>query len=187
MPQAPPPAAGQRGFTYIGLLITIAAMAAVLAATAQVWHTAQRREKERELLFIGEQFRRAMAGFARDARTPGERLPKNLDDLVKDPRALSTRRYLRRIYADPMTGKNEWALVKQTDGGIIGIHSLSEEKPLKTSGFGLANAGFENKEKYSEWVFLPGREGQAAAAGAANQPPQPQPPALGQPLPAAGR
>jgi hypothetical protein len=40
-------------------------------------------------------------------------------------------RYLRRIYRDPMTSKTEWGLVQSVDGRIMGVHSLSKDKPLK--------------------------------------------------------
>jgi hypothetical protein len=43
--------------------------------------------------------------------------------------------------------------VKSADGGFAGVHSLSEEAPLKTSGFGVRDAAFEGKTKYSEWQF----------------------------------
>jgi len=48
------------GFTYLGLLAIIAVMGVVMVGTGEVWHIAQKREKERELLFVGDQFRRAI-------------------------------------------------------------------------------------------------------------------------------
>ena len=43
-------------------------MGVALAGTGMVWHTQVRREKERELLFVGNQFRRAI--FFDGAATP---------------------------------------------------------------------------------------------------------------------
>src|SRR5690606_33668362 len=76
----------ERGFGYIGLLVLVALMGVALAAAGQVWHTAQQREKERELLFAGGQFRRAIAQFY--ANTPGKarRYPLHLEELLQDPR-----------------------------------------------------------------------------------------------------
>ena len=62
-------------------------------------------------------------------------------------------RYLRRLYLDPLTGKAEWGIVKAPDAGIAGVHSLSEEAPLKRAGFRVRDAAFEGKLKYSEWRF----------------------------------
>ena len=155
---APP----QRGFTYLGLMLIVACMGAALAATVQVWSTVVQRERERELLFIGEEFRKALKGFAAAARNSNERAPRTLNDLIKDPRHPDTRRYLRKLYIDPMPGKREWGLQKETKGGIVGVFSLSEAKPWKVAGFTSHDRDFEGKTKYSEWIFLPKAEGGAA-------------------------
>ena len=42
----------QRGFTYIAVLITMTIIGATLASAGMVWHTAQQREREAELLFV---------------------------------------------------------------------------------------------------------------------------------------
>lgn len=148
----------QSGFTYLGLMLMVAAMGAALGATAQVWATIVQREKEVQLLFVGDEFRKALTAYARGARNPSERSPRTLDDLVKDPRHPDTRRYLRQVYVDPVTGKREWGLQKDTSGGIVGVFSLSEAKPLKMSGFSKKDEGFDGKTKYSEWIFLGGPE-----------------------------
>ncbi len=144
-----------RGFGYIGLLILVAIMSIGLAATGELWHTAMKREKEQELLFVGGQFRRAIEQFY--ANTPGKarRYPLNLEELLRDPRYPGTRRYLRKIYRDPMTGGAEWGLVTGPNGEIFGVYSQSEEVPLKQAGFRPAERQFEGKTKYSEWVFMP--------------------------------
>jgi len=145
----------QAGFTYLGLMLIVAAMGAALAATAQVWATVVQREKELELLFIGDQFRRALSAYSGGARNANERTPRTLNDLLKDPRHPDNRRYLRQIYIDPMTGKREWGLQKDTKGGIVGIFSLSEAKPLKVASFAKRDRDFEGKTKYAQWIFLP--------------------------------
>jgi type II secretory pathway pseudopilin PulG len=57
------------GFTYIGLLIALAALGISLAATGELWRTAAKREREQELLFVGTEFRNALASYY--ARGPG--------------------------------------------------------------------------------------------------------------------
>ena len=145
----------QRGLTYLGFVIALAVINGLMAATAEVWLSAQRREKEQELLFVGNEFRQALAAY--DKGTPGgaaQNQPKHLEELLKDNRYPNTKRYLRQIYADPMTGKTEWGLVRLPDGGIIGVHSLSEKEPFKKTGFRLADAALQDKTKYSEWTFM---------------------------------
>jgi type II secretory pathway pseudopilin PulG len=138
-----------KGFTYIGVLAAIIVMGAILGATVEVWHTSFQRERERELLFVGNQFRLAIGHYYRE----GKSYPLNLEDLLKDPRQPTIKRYLRKIYHDPITGGTEWSLVLGEHGEIIGVHSLSENQPLKTAGFSAANKEFEGAEKYSDWIF----------------------------------
>lgn len=144
----------QSGFTYLAALFLIAIMGAVIAATGMVWHTAQQREKERELLFAGDQFRRAIGLYYE--RSPGtiKKYPNSLNDLLKDERYLSTQHYLRRIYLDPMTRKAEWGTVPAPGDGIMGVHSLSQDEPIKTGNFRYRDRDFEGKTKYSEWKFV---------------------------------
>lgn len=145
----------QDGFTYLGLMVLIAIMGITLASVGEVWHMALKREKEQELLFVGNQFRRALDLYY--AYTPGQarRQPLSLEELLRDPRYPGTQRYLRKIYPDPVTGSPVWGLIKGPGGEIYGVHSLSEDEPLKQGNFSLADAMFENRKRYSDWVFMP--------------------------------
>lgn len=172
----------QTGFTYLGLLFAVAILGATLAVTGIVWHTAQKRGKERELLFVGNQFRQAIAAYY--TRSPGtvKQYPKSLDELLKDPRQLTTQRYLRRLYLDPITGGAEWGLVKNRDERIMGVYSLSEDEPVKQGNFREADKEFEGKAHYSEWRFVyvpsqasPQAIGTAPAPGGAPATGMPQP------------
>ena len=139
------------GFTYIGVLVLVAIIGMGLVLASELWLTAQKREKERELLFVGNQFRRALEMYS----ATGGAYPKRLEDLLKDPRVPGVRRYLRKIYRDPITGSSDWGLVRSTGDVIIGVYSLSDERPLKQAEFRLADQDLKEKKKYSEWVFLP--------------------------------
>ncbi len=143
----------QEGFTYLGLLAFVAIMGVGLLAVGEVWQTAQRREKERELLFIGDQFRRAIGQYYEHPAGGASRYPATLEDLLKDPRYPSTQRYLRKIYRDPIAGSTEWGVIRKPDGGIYGVYSLSEVEPLKHANFSLADKDFEGKAKYADWIF----------------------------------
>jgi type II secretory pathway pseudopilin PulG len=162
-----------RGFTYLAVLFIVAILLGGLALVGEMWETSARREKEAELLFIGNQYRRAI-GLYYDS-TPGgvKRYPRTLEDLLKDPRQPATQRHLRRLYLDPITGKNEWGFVKAPDGGILGVHSLSEEAPLKIGGFRVRDAALEGAQKYADWKFLhtPAQQAKPAASKPAAKPP----------------
>lgn len=142
-----------RGFSYISLLMYVAVLGVGLAATAVSWQMARQREKEAELLYVGATFREAIALYYN--RSPGENreFPKQLRDLIKDPRYPDLRRYLRQIYRDPMTGDARWGTIAAPDGGIMGVYSLSPAKPIKRAGF-VGPDGFDAAAAYSEWKFV---------------------------------
>ncbi len=142
------------GFTYLGLLVIILIMGVVLASAGEVWHMAMKREKEQELLFVGNQFRQAIRLYYERTPPMAQRYPMRLEDLLGDPRYPSTQRYLRKIYADPITGSTKWGLVKGPSGEILGVHSLSRKAPAKKGNFSSVDKIFENKTKYADWVFM---------------------------------
>jgi type II secretory pathway pseudopilin PulG len=141
------------GFTYLTALFVVAIIGGGLALAGTVWEQAAQRERETELLFIGHQYRRAI-GLYYDS-TPGtsKRYPQALEDLLKDQRQPATQRFLRKLYPDPLGGK-EWGVVKGSDGGIAGVYSLSETKPIKVSGFKVRDASFEGAQSYAGWKFV---------------------------------
>lgn len=144
----------QSGFTYLAILFAIAIAGIVLAETGINWSQARQREKEQELLFIGNQFRQAIALYYE--RTPGavKRYPEKLDELLSDDRYNPPQHYLRKLYYDPLTNSQQWGLVTAPGGGIMGVHSLSDAEPLKSANFDYPNHGFSGAKKYSEWVFI---------------------------------
>jgi len=168
----------QRGFTYLTVLFIVAILAAGLALVGEVWETSAKREKEADLLFVGNQYRMAIQRYVLAGKA---QYPQKLEDLLQDQRQPSIQRYLRKLYPDPMTGKSEWGFVKGPDGGIGGVYSLSEDKPLKVAGFKLRDASLEGAQKYSDWKFAyspapaPGAAPPGATQPGAAQPPAAQP------------
>jgi hypothetical protein len=155
MPESPMPhVRRQSGFVFLWLLFFVASLGVGMAAVGTVWHTAAQREKEAELLFVGDQYRRAIESFSHAVPPVGQkRPPKSLEELLLDPRFPQTLRHLRRLYADPMTGKLEWGLLKDAQGGIVGVHSLSDTIPFKTLGFPAAYGDFSGKSRHWQWRF----------------------------------
>ena len=142
-----------RGFAYIWTLLLVAFMGVGLVVASELFATAARRDKERELLFIGHEFRNALGRYYDSTPADGRpRYPLTLQELLKDPRFANARRHLRRVYADPVTGKAEWGLLRQ-DGRIVGIHSLSPIRPIKQDNFLDEDASLRRKPRYSDWQF----------------------------------
>ena len=149
-----PTAKRQPGFTYLTVLFVIALSGVLMAATGVSWQTVAQREKERELLFVGDQFRRAIGLYYERAPGGVKVFPKTLEDLLQDNRYLTVQRYLRKIYRDPITGKTEWGLVAAPEGGIMGVYSTSEEAPFKRAGFRVADEAFKDQPRYADWRFV---------------------------------
>lgn len=145
----------QRGFTYLGLIILVAILGLVGAAGLKMGSLLQRQAAEQELLDIGAQFSDALYSYAA-ATPPGQpQQPPNLAALLRDPRFPQVRRHLRKLYADPITGRAEWGLLYQPgSNGIIGVHSLSPAAALKVGNFEARFAGFDGKARLSEWHFM---------------------------------
>jgi type II secretory pathway pseudopilin PulG len=122
---------GQRGFTFLWLIFLLAVVAAGLAAIAQPLQLAVQREREAELMFRGDQIARALTSYW--AATPGSarQLPTTLDDLLDDRRGPRPLHHLRRLYADPFTGRADWVPVTTDDGRISGVHSRSDAPALR--------------------------------------------------------
>ena len=138
------------GFTYLGLLFAIAIIGITLATVGVVWSTQIRRDKEVELLWIGDQYRAAIGRY----RASGGQYPQALTDLLEDKRFPVVRRYLRKLYADPMTGAADWQPIVAPGGGILGIASSSKDKPIKVAGFSPSDTAFEKMECYCDWKFI---------------------------------
>lgn len=138
-----------RGAIYPVLLISILVIGVATAGVAELWSTQVKREKEEELLFRLGEFRRAIARY----RTDHNRLPKELKDLLDDRTQLQTRRYLRRIYPDPFTGKADWKLDLLADrsgvvSGIQDVHSRAQGKPFKVL---TVAGGGKQTTSYADW------------------------------------
>jgi hypothetical protein len=159
------------------LLLVLASLAVTLAV--QKAQTDARREREAELLFVGDEFLRAIRAYASAPGLPS-RYPEKLADLLEDGRWPVPRRYLRRIYPDPMTGKADWDL-DLVAGRIVGVHSRSGAAPLRHANFPAQYAVFANADSYRNWRFsMVGAPAGAAANGSGgssdNSPSPPTPP-----------
>jgi type II secretory pathway pseudopilin PulG len=144
----------QRGFGYLMVLFAIAAIGIGLASTGEVWSASAQRERETQLLFVGQQFRLALASY-RDRSPPGTpTAPTTLAELLEDRRFPMPVRHLRRLWPDPMSGTTDWGLVV-AGGRIVGVHSRDEREPLRTA-FAERDADLAGAAAYSLWVFRAG-------------------------------
>jgi type II secretory pathway pseudopilin PulG len=198
----------EAGFTYLGLIVTVAIIGLVGAATLKVDALLRRAAAEEELLETGAAFSAALRSYA-DATPRGQpRLPPpSLQDLLKDPRYPGVRRHLRKIFVDPMTGKAAWGIVYANNpggasglgsgfgsgfgsgngngSGVLAVYSLSQAKPLKVAHFDARFQNLDNKDHISDWKFAASGQtvqvGAPAQAGPGQGPQAPGTAAPGQP------
>ena len=144
----------QEGFTYLSALFLVAAVGATLALTGEVWSHVRQREREAELIWIGNQFTQAIGLYYQ--RSPGavKRYPEKLEDLLEDKRYLSMQRYLRKIHVDPIVGKPAWGFVTASDGGIMGVYSTAEGKPVRSEAHSRDNRSTPTANSYRDWRFI---------------------------------
>ena len=140
-----------RGFTYIGLLIAVVILGLALSEVGIIWRTQAQRQREQELLDIGHDFEAAVASYYASG---GQQYPQDVADLLEDKRGPEPRHHLRRLYADPMTGTQDWTLIRTDMVGITGIASSSQGKPIKKDGFRPEEETFKEAGSYADWKFV---------------------------------
>ena len=147
------------------MVFFVAMLGLVGAATLKVDTLLRRAAAEQDLLEIGAAFSEALRSYAAATPRGYPTAPPTLQDLLKDPRFPGTRRHLRKIFVDPVTGKDEWGIVYQGDKvGVLAVYSLSQAQPLKVANFDARFLNFENKEHLSEWKFTATGQGVSVTA-----------------------
>ena len=141
------------GYTYIGLLIAIVVMFITAGGAASLYSFERQRDRERELLFAGAQIRDAIKRYQALNVNGRQSYPKELEDLVLDRRFPFVVRHLRRLYQDPVTGTRDWALIRDAEGGIVGVHSKSSLPTIKRALF-PPDLPFVGATAYTQWRFI---------------------------------
>ena len=142
----------QSGFGLLFALFLVAIIAVSLTATALLASTEMKRDRERELLFVGDAYRRAIREYY--LAVPGQQhYPPRLQDLIEDPRFPMPVRYLREIYPDPMSGQPFVRLRDPLDHGIEGVVSPAKGAPLKIANFPEKDLSFTGATSYAQWKF----------------------------------
>ena len=146
--------ADQSGISLLLILIMVAVIGLSAAVAGSTWQTIMQRSREAELLFRGDQYRRAIKSYV-DAKQGGQ-FPMELEHLLKDPRFPDNKRHIRQLYRDPMTG-DEFEPIRAggaTIGPIKGVRSTSKKKPFKQDGFAKEYENFAGADTYQAWEFV---------------------------------
>lgn len=129
----------------------------MLAAIGQSVSVIMQREREKELIFRGLQYRDAIERWNKKPNPPPLKDLKELvEPTVSSNVDRSKDRFLRKLYTDPITGREWKTLPSPPDPhqGIYGVASPSDKEPFKQGNFPEVIKKFEGKKKYSEWEFV---------------------------------
>jgi general secretion pathway protein G len=155
--------AGQRGYTFVELLVVTALLAVLASAIMPLTQVTTQRTREIELRRALRDIRTAVDHF-KDAADQGliaatelqardEGYPPDLDVLVEgvaaaaDPLGRRKLRFLRRIPIDPMTRSTEWGKRSYQDRPDSRSWGGQNVFDVYTTSDGTALDG----TKYSEW------------------------------------
>ncbi|MEI6737922.1 MAG: hypothetical protein WCL29_05525 [Pseudomonadota bacterium] len=183
----------EAGYTYFGLLLAILGASLAVSAGVTLLGNEVRRDKEAELMFAGDEIRRAIELYhAKNAASPHP-FPKKMGWLLHDPNQPSLQRYLRKIYRDPVRNPDagdasvedsDWVSIVDANGQIVGVHSNSAREPLRQTGFPKQYESVRQAKHYSDWKFIAGGSVPVEPKASSNVQPKNFVPALLAPVPA---
>ncbi|HCJ6672711.1 TPA: type II secretion system protein, partial [Acinetobacter baumannii] len=104
----------QQGAIYIWMLLSLLFLSLGIGQWSINYATLKQREKEEELLRIGLMYRKAIYQYYQNSPGGVKTYPEKLEDLLRDPRYLEVKRYLRKLEKDPMTSK-DFLLIKNSE------------------------------------------------------------------------
>jgi type II secretory pathway pseudopilin PulG len=181
-------------------LLLVFAMAATIALLMYIElpRVAFEAQRNREQLLIerGEQYKRAIQLYFRKLRT----YPPSIDALENT----NNIRFLRRRYADPLTGKDEWRLIHIGPGGVFtdsltnkpkggdktpqNLNTFITEGPaIGSTGTDQQASGLPRRRPSDGGQPQPGSDSGGVPVGSGDQTPPPVDPGTGAIPPAAGQ
>ena len=106
------------GYNLVMLMVLLAVLNIVIAASLPAWSGVIRQEKEEELVFRGLQYAEAIRVFQNRFQRP----PIRLEELIEvEPRSI------RQLWKDPMTENGKWALIP-----LQGPPTLEMQNPVES-------------------------------------------------------
>ena len=151
---------GKNGYALITAIIAINIFAVFSLMAASMWQREIGRENEKELIFRGNQYVKAIENYRK--KYPNT-FPKDIDLLVKE-------KFIRKMYKDPVNETGEWNYVMKSRNVrnktflIIPLEFLS--KYIKSYDLIGVSSGsvdesymeYRGKNRYDEWAFYFGQK-----------------------------
>jgi hypothetical protein len=121
------------GFSMAALIFFLTAASVTITFTAVPSYIMEaQREREKELIFRGEEYTRAIQKYQRTLNL----LPNSADDLLSS----NGTRFLRKAYADPISGEPWRMIILNSNGTLTGsnVYQTMSQVPTTTSQLNTA-------------------------------------------------
>lgn len=142
------------GFTLLGLMVVVALINIGFAVAVTSWVTIDKRAREAELIWRGQQYVRAL----RCHQEQEGGLPEELDDLLESD-------CIRALYPEPMSSSHEWRVIRESD-----LESQSAAGRAGTVGSANERLDALDRElSFFDDVRAAGAAGAAGGRGANNE------------------
>jgi type II secretory pathway pseudopilin PulG len=147
-------ASGDEGYMLLAVIVLVFMVLLTLSIAAPRIATQLKRDRELETQHRAQQYVRAIRLYYRKFKS----YPSSIDQLEKS----NNQRFLRQRYLDPMTGKDDWRLIKVGENKTKVKGFFGEDLPGIGGGLGAAaglqSPGFAapaNPSSYSPGQVLP--------------------------------
>lgn len=144
----------QKGYTLVGVLLLLALCMLGLSVAGPMWSDQVKREREQDLLRIGALYAQAILQYKNMSPGTLKQYPKELNELLLDLRISGVNRHIRQLYSDPVNPRQPWGLIRDNDGRIKGIYSLSQEAPIARGPLRIGGISLDPAKKYADWQFI---------------------------------
>ncbi len=150
----------ENGYVLIVAIIAVNLLAIFSLMAASMWERESEREREAELFFRGNEYVRAIAKFRKKNLN---RYPENIEILFK-------KKFIRKLYKDPVSDSGEWNFVMKSkvsgNKKLLIVPAAMLGKYIKRAYLiGVSstsiNEGFRvyrGKSRYDEWAFYFGQK-----------------------------
>ena len=156
---------GESGHLVLLVMMAVTVGAIMLTAAVQQWSTVERREREAELMFRGNQYVKAIKLYQLEH---GGALPTSLEQLYEPgPRRL---RYIRKLFRDPMAPDGKWGILLADPSGRGYINPNAPPAEQGVEGLDDLGKGFHFTSSLDSKSKRPPQRGHGRSSGLTTEP-----------------
>ncbi len=147
----------EEGYTLLLAIFAVGFFSVSLLYAREMWESTVKRDLEEELIFRGKQYVTAIKLY----KDKFKKNPKDLEELYK-------KKFLRKLFKDPVNDEGEWDLVMESTAAgkkkmFVMPPSMADASKGKYRIVGVCSKSpdvgyrvYREKTKYFEWAFYLG-------------------------------